>query len=357
MKTSPSLRHLIASNDAEDAETLLSAAEATALEPKDPLILSLLLGIAAWISSLFLVGFLVVVVISDWWFTPEEYGALIIGVTVLGGGILLRYCLPQSGVFIPQILLAVVMCGHLVTLVGAIMVLEPNDPLLTAAVIQTILSGLAVRIVPRPTYQVVTLLATVALWTLFSLEEQLPGVYHCLLLIQIVAFATIVVWQSRRNSFAYTLALSLGASIFFLDWMQSHLWQEPLQAPLWPANLMLALLIVAIAFRCIPPQRHLHPFTLSLIAALLIAAFISTPGLLFAVAMLALGYSQRDAIFTTLGLAALPTFFVLFYYSLQVNLLEKSAILLASGLCCLLIAWLAHRRVAPTPSLNMEPSR
>ncbi len=342
------LRAYVARNDATQAEAVLTAAEIAAQQPKDPLILRLLLGIAAWIASLLLIGFIFSI------FTSEGFGTLVTGIAILTGGIVMHYRIANPGPFIQQVTLAVVMSGHLMTLFGAIMTLDPEDPLIIGAVIQTALSGLSIRVFPRATYQTATLLLTIVLWTIVSLERQQPAIYHCLLLIQIVAFCAIVLWQSRRNSFAYTLAVALGASIFFLDWMQSSLWQQSLNAPLWPATLTLSMLTAAIGLRFIPPERHTHPLTLILLVTLCLLAFISTPGLLFAVAMLALGHGQRDAIFTLLGLAALPTFLILFYYSLQVSLLEKSGILLASGLFCLFVAWLASRRIAPGAKVEVS---
>ena len=66
------------------------------------------------------------------------------------------------------------------------------------------------------------------------------------------------------------------------------------------------------------------------VAALALGA-VTTPGLAFAVGLLAIGFWRVERILTALGLLFLPVFLVVFYYNLEISLLEKSFMLLAGG--------------------------
>lgn len=342
------LRSLVDPDQMPAAENALHELAAGATSPHDPLVLRLLLALASWVASGFLYGFVAVA------FGFNDVSAMTFGLLVMVVCIIIHQRLRPSHFFFQQFLLATMICGHLVALFGFMMQIGSSvDRLLILASTQTLLSLVTIPLFARGAYQAGALLLSITFWILTILEADAVGIYHALLLAQTVALAAIVLAFSRRSSIAYALAVSLGASIFLLDWMQSDLWRSPISAPLWPANLSLVLFTAALGYRLVPRQQWLHPTVVTLTALLILLTFLSTPGLLFALNLLLLGYALRDAVFLAIGLTALPVFLVFFYYTLQISLLEKSGILLASGLVCLLIAWLARRHLeSNTPDME-----
>jgi uncharacterized membrane protein len=68
---------------------------------------------------------------------------------------------------------------------------------------------------------------------------------------------------------------------------------------------------------------------------LLALVTLSTPGIIAAVALFVLGFDRRNRVLIALGIAFLVKFLALYYYSLDMTLLEKSIVLAASGLVLL----------------------
>ncbi len=68
-------------------------------------------------------------------------------------------------------------------------------------------------------------------------------------------------------------------------------------------------------------------------AAFAIAAIgvVTTPGLALAATILVLGFWRGERVLTALGLLFLPVFLIVFYYDLEITLLDKSLMLMAGG--------------------------
>ena len=71
--------------------------------------------------------------------------------------------------------------------------------------------------------------------------------------------------------------------------------------------------------------------------AIAAAGAVTTPGLAFAVAVLVLGFWRGERILTALGLLFLPLFLIVFYYELEITLLDKSLMLMAGGALFLIL--------------------
>lgn len=331
------LRELVDPPRREAAVSALRAAHAEAAEPRDPVVLKALTGLSAWVASLFLLGFVVAGL------QAEDSALLVLGVIFSALAAVIHQKAPRAGTFVQQSTLSCMMCGHLLLLFGILVTFRDGrgDELLTLAITQTGLCVLPLVAFRHPTYQAAALLLAAALWTVYAVEHNAPWLFRLLLALQVFSFAALVLWRARRNSVSYALALSIGATIFFLDWIHSHARAGSFDEPLWPTNLIIAALLVAIASRFIARVDRQNKSIILLLVLLLGLAFLSSPGLLFAFALLTLGYGLRDRIYGGLGLIALPLFLVFFYYSLEVTLLQKSGILLASGLLCLALSLLA----------------
>ena len=344
------LHQLIDASQHEAAIAALTAAQIEAAKERDPVILKILTGLSAWVASLFLLGFAVVGL------QAEETAILFLGFLLSVLAVLVHHQARHLGVFVEQATLAGMMCGHVMILFGVLMNFRDarGDELLTLAITQTLLCVLPIFAFRPSAYRASALLLTGALWTTYAVESDLPGLFRTVLAVQVAAFGALVLWRTRRSSLGHVLAFSIGAMIFFLDWVHSLAYMGSFDEPLWPTNLIIAALLLTIAGRFTINQHRVHPQILMLFGLLLVLAFLSSPGLLFAIALLILGYGLRDPILGGLGLIGLPCFLIYFYYSLEVTLLHKSGILLASGIVCLLVARLAQYPTKPKEPICSE---
>ena len=77
-----------------------------------------------------------------------------------------------------------------------------------------------------------------------------------------------------------------------------------------------------------------EPLLLACIGALLLG-IISAPSILFAIALMVLGYAKHEKKLTIIGGLLMPVFLFYYYYNLEVSLLVKSLILIGSGMVLL----------------------
>lgn len=321
----------------ERAKRALTRAKEVEAAERDPILLTLLTGFAAWVASLFLLGFVILGL------QPEETGFLILGAMLAALALMIHHKVERANVFVSQSNLSAMMCAHVMVLFGVLANFDRGDELLTLAVTQTALCALPLLAFRNPAYQLVSLLLAAGLWTGYAVEMNAPWLFRLLLAVEVTALGCGVLWRARRSSFTYALAIAIGGTLFFLDWVHSIAYMGAFEEPLWPTNLILSAFVAVTGAFLLNAEQRKTPTIVIAYILLLALAFLSSPGLLFAVAMLLLGYGLRDPIFSGLGLASLPLFIVYFYYSLEVTLLLKSGILLASGIICLLMALLAHR--------------
>ena len=101
------------------------------------------------------------------------------------------------------------------------------------------------------------------------------------------------------------------------------------------AKLVLAGLVVAILGEHGTPRRSPTTLVAVVAAALLGAGTLSTPGVVAGAAILVLGFDRRDRVLVGLAVLFLLCFGSFYYYSLQLTLLQKSGVLVASGLLVL----------------------
>lgn len=337
-----SIGDLIEPKQADKVEATLRADEERVAVPRDPIALRILIGIASWFSSLFVLGFLVA------GFQPDEGGAIALGTIIMGMMLLFHHKVESKPIFVEQGILACTTAGHLLLLFGLSEFMDGRSEPINYAIAQTLLCTVGVFAYRQSLYRISSLLLAVVLWIHTALDMQAPMLYHLLLSLQVVLFGSLALWRAQSSSYITALAISLLGSIFYLDWMQSSLWQEPLKTPLWPANLAMICLLAATVWRVLPFARtHAAAYLLG-IATLALLAIGSTPGILLAVALILYGRGSQDRMVEVLGTGGLFASVAFYYYSLQISLLLKSGTMVISGLACLAIAgygyrWLRHQ--------------
>jgi hypothetical protein len=116
-------------------------------------------------------------------------------------------------------------------------------------------------------------------------------------------------------------------------------------------TLSITAALIALELRIFAEQR-VKPRREALVAAIgatlvLSALTLSTPGVMAAVTVLALGFDRRNRILIGLAVVFLVKFSSAYYYSLRMTLLEKAIVLVVSGLLLLAARAYAELRFKP----------
>lgn len=184
------------------------------------------------------------------------------------------------------------------------------------------------------------------------LDAEQPHLLHMLILIEAVG-AALMLANSRyyrwMKPLAYALAIALLVTLVILTAVSSGkysgLYLDGNTTPLWPSNVVLAVGILFLLWWANDWALDIfsEPVLITL-AAVVALAVITTPGILAGIGMLILGYALSDRIIVSLGAVFLLLFLGFYYYDLNVGLLAKSGILMASGLVLLSVRFLLASR-------------
>ncbi len=90
--------------------------------------------------------------------------------------------------------------------------------------------------------------------------------------------------------------------------------------------------------------RSTRPVTITVVVAILLLGFFSTPGLLVSIGLAVLGYRLGEKPVLTVGIVFLPIYIIVFYYNMSMPLSQKALTLAAAGSVLLLLRHaLRHR--------------
>jgi uncharacterized membrane protein len=112
--------------------------------------------------------------------------------------------------------------------------------------------------------------------------------------------------------------------------------------PNWaPATLALTGLLLMLEYRLLAVDGRLRQKKLSFFALggtlALAAVSLNAPGIIGALFVLATGFHRGNRIITGLAVAFMAVFLSAYYYNMEITLLSKSYVLLASGAILLLL--------------------
>jgi hypothetical protein len=299
-------------------------------EERTPYYIRALVAIGAWVAAGFFILFLGMSgLISD------DAGPLIgWGLTFIAGATVMRHF--STHVFPIQLALALSVTGHTLALAG---VCEPVREFWPAPLAAAVLCAVLYPLYRDSVHRFLgTLLVagTFAAWLLS--EEQLHHGLHVLVLAEAVGAGVLFTHPRMRPSFrplAYGLVVSLCLTLTLMVVLATAPHTD-LLTPWWPSSVVLALgLIWLYGWMAGGHEKLLRePLVIAVVATLLFTA--SSPGILAALALVVLGYARDDRALLGLGLVFLPTFITFYYYSLDVELIVKSGVLVGSGAVLLL---------------------
>jgi len=321
---------------------------------ESPWFVRVMLGIAGWIGSLFLLGFVGV----GFAFVMENAIAALVTGALVSGGAYVIFKARQESDFFTQFGLAVGLVGQIMLLIGLFELFEDNERFVYAAAF--IIEALLTFVMPNFIYRVLASLAA-ALSLTFALHS--AGIYG--LASGLIASGFVLIWMQdirwvRFNEICrpagYGLALSLlyyKSGIFWGRWI----WWPRSAGPNWISQnapwlgKALILIVLAVVVMVLLKRLRIAVGNRSGVAALAvtvlaIAAAFTAPGLGQALLILIVGYAVCNRVLIGIGLLACAGFLSNYYYLMESTLLTKSFILIGLG-AALLIGRLLVRSWLP----------
>lgn len=132
---------------------------------------------------------------------------------------------------------------------------------------------------------------------------------------------------------SYAFTFSLCANVLFFAMQEKFSIGGP-QEMISPAfvNLVLACGLVALFGWTAGGMEKLKcaPLVLASIGAVLLG-FISAPGILLTIGLMVLGYAKHEKLLIIAGALLMPLFIYLYYSNLDISLMQKSGVLVGSG--------------------------
>ena len=314
-------------------------------ERPSPWYLKAMTAIGAWLAGIFFLGFVACTGIVD--DSPPSLGAW--GAILLAAAVTIWRTLGRIE-FASQFALALSVAAHALLIYVATEVAPDWDGAETGA---AALVAVALSVVLYPVYRdlvhrFLSSLLAIGLVIGWLVIEGSSHLLHVAIAMQIVGICVLFASERVRRlriaraltPLGYALVVSLLGTV-----VVTALASSEIGTPLWPSSVVLAIALLYLLGWAWEWGDWLRSEpALWAVGVVVLLGAVSTPGLLVALALLVIGHASENRILEGLGLAFLPVFVVVFYYMLDVDLLTKSAILLASGAVLLAARHFAGRR-------------
>ena len=325
-------------------------------EKRTPWFVRVMLGVAGWIGALFLVGFVAMLMASSF----REAGAVwVIGAMACGAAAVL-FRANQHGDFASQFGLAVAIAGQLLMTYGVAEGLEPSFT--ATSFLVALQQALLFVVMPNFVHRV-----WAAGTTAVALCFAMAGLDLHALALPLITAGLVLVWlrefqHARQGELLRAAGYGLAFTAMFLSYMNAGDWNDfdgshrrgsqPMdpvtaQGLAYAGRALTALVMVGVAVLLLRRERVAAgsgagkvALTLAVVLAL---ASVKAPGLAPATAILLLGFANGNRVLTGLGIVALLAYLSHYYYVLDATLLEKSVIMLVTGIALLGLRVASHR--------------
>jgi uncharacterized membrane protein len=312
-------------------------------------------GFGAWIATGCLIGFLAIAKIID-----NETGTTIVGVLLVAVGVYARRQAEPHRDFIRQLSLAVSLAGQVLVVVG---VRELTDSTAAAGLAALAMSGVVITVVSDQAHRFMAaftgsigLIATMAsgklAWYVGSLGPLGDVILRgsdiaAALLIGLIAYIWRVDVRERSpertemlEPVGYGTVAALLVMLVFSSWfveLEDFTRGRRAGAAAWTLGAATTIVIaIALSALMVKILRELRATSVTVVIPILLAVLtLPTPGIIAAVGLLALGFDRRNRALIGIATVFLVKFVSMYYYSMKLTLLEKSVVLVASGLLML----------------------
>lgn len=314
------------------------------MEKRIPLYLRILFGIGAFLSSSFFIGFLGSAGIIDF---DSKPGLVIWSVIFIIAAVVLQKTSGdnENGSlhnFMVQSSFCSMAIGKILFVAGLTLILNTIWGIPLAAFIITLITYNVYKMsVDRFLSSFVVLYSV--MW-IIMLEMKEPGLREMVLnlffLFQLIITAALLTYGKTKREYIplfYAFIFSLCVMVVFLT-SQSEIgyaWREVIISTVF-INIELTIsLILVIAWAAGSSDNMKKEPVLLACCASLFLGFISAPGILLSISLLILGYANHEKLLSLMGALLMIFFMIYFYYSLDLTLASKAAVLISSGMVLL----------------------
>jgi hypothetical protein len=293
-----------------------------------------LVGISAWIAAVLLIAFLV----GGTQLVRSGESLIVVGLVLCAVAIAVRRGVPSS-IFAAQLALALSMAGQALFTFG---VSDLSNAVPATVLAICVLEIALIAIYPDMLHRFFSTVVIVGALVALLFDWNVPGAIHPL--IGLLAAGGVALWE-RESALAaaraevYTRPIAYGLVVALLGILCLGI-NELIPIPRWwISGLLLLPLLLVLEYRIV---SRFEPRASAAIVPWLAAGTVLvslpalwTPGVLAAVIVIVLGLQRANRLLLGLGAAFLVVFLIAFYYHLDVTLLVKSLLLLATGLLLL----------------------
>ena len=342
------------------ASDALRSALGTRADETIPWYMRVVVGFGAWVATGFLFAFL-----TELDILRDKTTSIIVGALLVAGAVWLRR--EVEGEFLRQASVAVSLAGQGLVVFGIGDVLD--SPAI-AGITGVVLSVVLVRLMPDGLHRFLSAIIGSVSALAAAIDLDLPYGYEIttLVLVGLAAYVWRVSVRARGETTAemlepvgYGLVVALfGVLLFGESRLLAEVAREVHRGyrrsylgaitTVGITTALLALVSEIMEEHRTPRGSKLWVVTMGAIV-LLAAATLSSPGIVAGATVLVLGFDRRNAVVIGLAVMFLLVFGSVYYYSLSLTLLEKSGVLVASGLLLLAVRWYlargSAREVAP----------
>lgn len=306
-----------------------------------PLYLRALVGVGAFIASICLIGLVGIGLQVD-----ENQDFLIVGLVFMALAIGLQRFGGDSATikhsFMMQSSFAFMATGKALFVFAIVMIFESGWAGTLATLAVTVVTYHVYRMsVDRflSTYAVLFSIHINILW-IGDLPASKAIFFNLFVGVELL-LAAVLIWSAKIHRdyipVKYALLFSLCSATLFLASRDefAFVMDEDVISPFLTSLLFTAALIAAIVWIAGGLSKIKNEaVVLGCLGALALGA-LSVPGVILAILLMLLGYGKHEKIMIAMGALLLPVFLYHYYYNLDVSLLEKSGVLVGSGLLLL----------------------
>ncbi|HVY06491.1 MAG TPA: DUF4401 domain-containing protein [Burkholderiales bacterium] len=331
--------------------------EAPAEKPHTPWYVRVMLGIAGWFGAMFLMGF-VGAAFAVVYKTPAA--GLVIGALMCGGATALFRAKADSD-FFEQFGLAVSLAGQ--ALIGFGLGSLFTEDIGVIALLFALVEVALFLLIPNFLHRVLSAAAAGGALVVAMMDWGLYF-YTNAIVFGVFAWAWLNEFRLVRRGVemrALAYGMTLLAIYELVMLAEARLLREAMRGhghpaiggeiAAWLGPAAIGVITVVVVWRLLVRQRVAvdRGPGLAALAAAVVVALVSfdAPGLGIGVTIVLLGYANGNRVLTGLGIAALLAYWSYYYYSLQITLLQKSAILACAGVALLLARLVMLRAYAP----------
>lgn len=308
-----------------------------------PWYLRIAVGFGAWLATGFLLGFALSV-------APLEgaVARLIVGTALIAGAVWFR---PRAtSDFRKHAAVAASLAGQGLVIAG---LYELTDSARATAAVIVLMGMVLLRVMPDHIHRFLTAIAIVVAAYVTIVEEGRAGAFEGVTVLLVAATALTWRFRLRERSAAWNAllrpagyALIVALLVALVVGSSTQLGRVSFDAGSWlglgrvtTAALTMALVLLV---RVIMDEQAGAPSPAAAFAAYAGVAFLalttmSTPGIMAGAWVLALAFDRRDRVLVGMGVVFLLVFGAVYYYNMNLTLLEKSGVLAASGALLLAI--------------------